>query len=61
MERIITSIKGSVLALVGKYLQRSRKIQRLYRCVSSLYLIVIQTYGDFLALTGNLSMKFTPS
>ena len=36
MERIITSIKGPVLALADKYLQRSRKIQRLQRCVSSL-------------------------
>ena len=36
MERIITSIKGPVLALSDKYLQRSRMIQRLQRCVSSL-------------------------
>ena len=37
MERIITSIKGPVLALADKYkyLPRSRKIQRLQRCVSS--------------------------
>ena len=33
MERIITSIKVPVLALAGKYLLRSRKIQRRRRCV----------------------------
>ena len=41
MERIITSIKGHVLAFADKYLPRSRKIQRIQRCVSSLNLELI--------------------
>ena len=46
MERIITSIKGPVLALGDKYLPRSRKIQRIRRCVSSRnYLTVCNRTG----------------